>query len=49
MTLAKLKQEANVISSMVIGNSRKRIFKLDGNKYLVEEDLSSLEFKITNI
>jgi len=47
MTLKKLKQEANVISSMVIGNNRDRIFKLNGEKFLVEENTSTGEHRIT--
>ena len=49
MTLRKLTQEGNVISSMVIGNSRERIFKLDGKKYLLEDDLSTGNFRLTDI
>ncbi len=47
MTLEKLTQKANVISSMVIGSSRDRVFKLNGDKFLVEENTSTGEHTIT--
>ena len=47
MTIEKLTQKANVISSMVIGNTRDRVFKLNGDKFLVEENTSTGEHTIT--
>jgi len=44
--LTTLKNEGNVISAMVIGNHRERIFKLNGEKFLVEENLTTGEHKI---
>ena len=49
MTLSKLKNKGNVISSMVIGNSRERIFKLEGVKYQLNDNLSNRNFNITKL
>jgi hypothetical protein len=49
MTLSKLLNKGNVISSMVIGNSRERIIKLDGVKYELSDDLSNGNFKVTEL
>ena len=49
MKLKTLVKTGNVISSMVIGNYRERTFKLNGNKFLVKENLLTTEHTITNI
>jgi len=49
MTLSNLLNKGNVISSMVIGNARDRIIKLDGVKYELSDDLSNGNFKITQL
>jgi len=49
MTLSQLLNKGNVISSMVIGNSRDRIIKLEGVKYELSEDLSNGNFQIIKL
>ena len=49
MTLSQLKNKGNVISSMVIGNSRTRVIKLEGVKYELSDNLSNGNFQIIKL
>jgi hypothetical protein len=49
MTKSQLLNKGNVISSMVIGNSRDRVFKLEGVKYELSEDLSNGNYQIIKL
>ena len=49
MTLSKLLNKGNVISIMVIRNSRERVIKLEGVKYQINDDLSNGNFKVTKL
>ena len=47
MTLSHLLQKGNVVSSMVVGELRDRIFKLNGSAFLVEENMTTGEYTIS--
>ena len=47
MTLSHLLHKGNVVSSMVVGELRDRIFKLNGSAFLVEENMTTGEYTIS--
>ena len=47
MTLSHLLHKGNVVSSMVFGELRDRVFKLNGNTFLVKENMTTGEYTIS--
>ena len=48
MLLSHLLHKGNVVSSMVVGELRDRVFKMeDGRTFLVEENMATREYTIS--